>query len=91
VFFPGSRYENTGTYTVTRADGTTLTVAKLPLTRTDPLRGFHRRLDGQRLDLIASHYLSDATTFWRLCDEGGAMSPDALAVEDLIGIPQKGS
>jgi hypothetical protein len=91
LFFPGSRYEKTGSYTVTRPDGTILSVAKLPLMRNDPLRGFHRRLDGQRLDLIASHYLSDATTFWRLCDEARAMSPDALAIEDLIGIPTKGS
>jgi hypothetical protein len=91
MLFPGSRYEKTGTYPLTQPDGTVLTVIKLPLPLQDPLLGFHRRLAGQRLDLIASHYLSDATTFWRLCDANNAVVPDALAVRDMIGIPRKGS
>ncbi len=87
MFFPGSRYEKVGTTTVTRADGTIVRVTKLPLPLQNPLLGFHRRLDGQRLDLIASHYLSDATTFWRLCDANNSMMPDTLSAHDLIGIP----
>ena len=55
MFFPGSRYANAGTATVTRADGTIVTVTKLPLSAQNPLLGFHRRLGGQRLDLIAAH------------------------------------
>ncbi len=89
MFFPGSRYEKTGTYQVTRPDGTVLTVTRLPLPLQNPVLGFHRRLEGQRLDLIASHYLSDATAFQRLCDANNAMVPDALAARDLIGIPIK--
>ncbi len=88
MFFPGSRYENVGTVTITRADGTIVTVTKLPLPAQNPLLGFHRHLDGQRLDLIASHYLNDATAFWQLCDANNAMVPDALAAHDLIGIPR---
>lgn len=87
MFFPGSRYEKVGTAIVTKADGTIVTVTKLPLPLQNPLLGFHRRLDGQRLDLIASHYLQDATTFWRLCDANNSMVPDALAAHVLIGIP----
>ena len=88
MFFPGSRYEKVGTTTVTKANGTVVVrVTKLPLPLQNPLLGFHRRLDGQRLDLIASHYLQDTTTFWRLCDANNSMVPDALAVHDLIGIP----
>lgn len=90
MFFQGNRYANAGTITVTRADGTIVTVTKLPLPVQNPLQGFHRRLDGQRLDLIASHYLKDATTFWQLCDANNTMVPDALAVHDLIGIPVEG-
>ena len=90
MFFPGSRYEKLGTYTATKANGKTVQVTKLPLPGTAPLIGFHRRHEGQRLDLIASHYLSDATTFWRLCDVNNAVVPDALAVHDLIGIPRQG-
>ncbi|HEV2956319.1 MAG TPA: hypothetical protein VGX95_09380 [Xanthobacteraceae bacterium] len=90
MFFPGSRYEHTGTYTVTRADGTMVAVARLPLPLAAPLLGYHRRLLGQRLDLIAFHHLADATTFWRLCDANNAVVPDALAARDLVGIPGKG-
>jgi len=89
MFFPGSRYEKTGTYQVTRPDGAVLTVARLPLPLQNPVLGFHRRLEGQRLDLIASHYLNDATAFWRLSDANNAVAPDALAAHDLIGIPIK--
>lgn len=87
MFFSGSRYENVGIVTVTRADGTVVTVTKLPLPVQKLLLGFHRRLDGQRLDLIASHYFNDATTFWQLCDANNNMVPDALAAHSLIGIP----
>ena len=88
MFFAGSRYEKTGTYTIT-IGGIQIAVAKLPLPRSDPLLGFHRRLEGQRLDLIASHYLKDPTTFWRLCDANKAQVPDALASHALIGIPRR--
>ncbi len=89
MFFSGSRYEKIGTTSVTRADGSVVTVTKLPLPRQKPLLGFHRRLEGQRLDLIASHYLKDATAFWQLCDANKCMVPDALAVHDLISIPNQ--
>jgi len=91
MFFPGSRYEKVGTTTVTKADGTVVSVAKLPLPVPNPLLGFHRRLTGQRLDLIAARYQTDATAFWKLCDANNSMVPDALSVHDLIGIPGQGS
>lgn len=89
MFFPGSRYEKTGTYTLAKPDGSQVAVTRLPLPLSNPLIGFHRRLAGQRLDLIASHYYADATTFWRLCDGNLAVAPDALGVRDLIGIRAK--
>jgi hypothetical protein len=87
VFYPGSRYEKSPTYVVTKDDGTSVAVARIPLRPKPPLRGFHRRLEGQRLDLIAHRYLKDASGFWRLCDASGFMAPDALAASDLVGIP----
>ena len=87
MFFPGSRYQNTGSYMVSRPDGATVVVAKLPLRLTDPLLGYHRRQRSERLDLLAYHFLSDATTFWRLCDVNNSMVPDALGSADLVGIP----
>ncbi len=87
MFFPGSRYSNMATYQVTRPDGTVIQAVKSPLPGRPLVLGYHRRLVGQRLDLIAAHYLNDATAFWRLCDANNAMVPDALNAADLIGIP----
>lgn len=87
MFFPGSRYYNLTQYQVTKSDGTTVTVTQLPLPAKRPLLGSHPRQKGQRLDLIASHFLNDATAFWRLCDANDSVVPDALAVHNLISIP----
>jgi hypothetical protein len=89
MFFPGSRYEKMEIYTVTRADGRTMTAVRLPLPSAAPLLGYHRRLVEQRLDHVAAHYLADPTAFWRLCDVNDALVPDSLAAHDLIGIPSK--
>jgi hypothetical protein len=91
MFFPGSRYINQTTYQVTMADGTMVSATHLPLPLQNALQGYYQRRSGQRLDQIASHFLADATTFWRLCDGNDAMVPDALAVHNLIGIPGEGS
>jgi hypothetical protein len=90
MFFSGSRYANTGTYTITRVGGAVVSVVRLPQPLTNQLIGYHRRQLAQRLDLIASHYLSDPTTFWRLCDGNDAVVPDALAAHELVGIPSTG-
>ena len=90
MFFPNSRYIDAGTYQVVLPSGKTATATHLPLPRTSRFMGFHRRLEGQRLDIIANYYLKDATGFWRLCNANGAISPDALAARDLVGIPVKG-
>jgi hypothetical protein len=87
MFFPGSRYANTGTYSVPGARGVTVVVARLPVRPGPAVSGFHQRRDGQRLDLLAAHYLDDATAFWRLCDAAGAIAPDALAVRARVAIP----
>jgi hypothetical protein len=87
MFFPGSRYTNLLTYSVTTPAGATVKATTLPLPSTPAVRGFHRRLQGQRLDLLANFYVTDPTAFWRLCDTSGAIAPDALAVRNLVGIP----
>ncbi|MDO8586991.1 MAG: hypothetical protein Q7T82_08115 [Armatimonadota bacterium] len=91
MFFPGSRYEKAGTYTVTRPDGKTIKATKPALPMPSRPQGFHRRLEGQRLDMLAAHYLADPTAFWRLCDANNAVVPDELAARDVVGIPAKGS
>ncbi|WP_428338573.1 hypothetical protein [Mycobacterium sp.] len=91
MFFGGSRYSGAGTYEVTCADGTVVTVTRIPLPSARNAVGWHRRGEGERLDLIAYQYLRDATGFWVLCDTNDAVVPDALAAHALIAIPGPGS
>jgi hypothetical protein len=87
MVFPGSRYEKTGTFVLTRSDGTMVQSLRLPLPGPALVQGYYRRSDGQRLDLIANAFLKDPTAFWRLCDANNAVVPDSLAARDLTGIP----
>jgi hypothetical protein len=88
MFAANSRYAGLAAYRVKLADGRTITATKLPLA--SPLRpiGYHQRISGDRLDLLAARYLNDPTWFWKLCDANGSVSPDALNARTLIGIPK---
>jgi hypothetical protein len=91
MIFPGSRYQNSVNYTVTRPDGTVVAVLRLPLPGPAVVQGYYPRQGaGQRLDLIANYFLKDATASWQLCDANNAVVPDALAVHNLVGIPPTG-
>jgi len=89
MFNPNSRYYNSPTDTVTLADGTSVSLVRFTARSSPALMGYHQRLTGQRLDLIANFYFKDPTTFWKLCDANGTIVPDTLASRDLIGIPRK--
>ncbi|MBK8211881.1 MAG: LysM domain-containing protein [Rhodospirillales bacterium] len=87
MFSANSRYASAGTYSARMSSGATVTATRLPIRARPAVRGFHQRSDTQRPDLIAAHYLGDATAFWRLCDVGDALAPDALAARELVAIP----
>jgi len=90
MFAPNSRYYGLATYTVTLPSGRTVTATRCAAPTPLPLEGYHRRVAGDRLDLLAARYLNDSTVFWKLCDANNAPAPDALAASDLIGIPRSG-
>jgi hypothetical protein len=87
MFFPGSRYASAAQYSLTLPGGAVVQVVKIPTPGLPVVLGFYRRQAGDRLDQIAARFLADATDFWRVCDSNNAMSPDALAARDLVGIP----
>ena len=91
MFLPGSRYAGAGTEEVTGPDGRVVTVTRIPLPVADPVLGWHRRADGERLDLIAYRYLRDPAGFWRLCAANDVLMPDALAGRELVAIPPAGA
>jgi hypothetical protein len=89
MFPKNSRYAGVATFTVRTARGEEVVAIRLPIRAAPLVRSVHPRADGQRPDHVAAHYLGDATAFWRLCDAGGAIAPDALAVRARIAIPKK--
>ena len=48
---------------------------------------FHVVIDGDRLDLLAYHYLGDATLWWVICDVNDIFFPLELTVGATLRIP----
>jgi len=91
MFASDSRYAKLTTYTVTLPDGTVVTATRLPVAPVQlAMAGYHVRVQGDRLDLLAARYLQDPTLFWKLCDANGTPAPAALEKRPLIGIPRGG-
>ena len=87
MFSRDSRYANAGSYTVTDRNGKKRVFTRFPVRSQPAVRGWHQRLESQRTDSVAAHYLGNATQFWRLCDASGVMAPDALEARERIAIP----
>ena len=87
MFSSRSRYQSVLTDQVKLQDGRTVTAVRFPARDRPPLLGYHKRLEGQRLDHVANYYLKDPARFWRLCDASEGESPHALAVHEQIWIP----
>jgi hypothetical protein len=87
MFFLNSRYAAQPQYTFNRTDGSQVQLVKPPTPGVAAVLGYHRRNAGERLDHISARFLMDATQFWRLCDANGDVTPDALAAQDLVGVP----
>ena len=91
MFASNSRYYKLGTYTVTLPNGQTVVATLLPVPPSRlALSGYYTPHQGDRLDLIAAQYLTDATLFWRLCDANNSPSAASLLARPLVGIPQGG-
>ena len=89
MFDPNSRYVGVASYTAIDRRGRMVTVIPAPDKPEQALLGLHRRIDGQRLDHIAYHYLGDPAAYWRICELSDVMLPDALAEARDIPIPAK--
>jgi hypothetical protein len=91
MFAANSRYANLGTYAVTLKDRRVVTATRLWQSPAAlALAGYHTRVQGDRLDLLAARYLKDPTLFWKLCDANGTPAAAALEARPLIGIPLGG-
>jgi hypothetical protein len=89
MFDPSSRYFSVTGYSAIDRRGRMVTVIPAPDKPVQALLGLHRLIQGQRLDHLAYHYLSDPAGFWRICELSDVMLPDALAEARDIPIPVK--
>ncbi|MEO0998570.1 MAG: LysM domain-containing protein [Pseudomonadota bacterium] len=82
TLFPAtSRYHGIATGTLQRPDGTTVIFLKRRMIPApEGFAGLHEHVvvDGERLDNITAHYLSDPLQFWQICDANRAMRPNEL-------------
>jgi len=91
MFASNSRYVNLVPYTVTLANGQVVQAIRLWQSPSQlGLAGYHTRVNGDRLDLLAARYLQDPTLFWKLCDANNSPVAAALESRPLIGIPLGG-
>lgn len=84
-----SRYARSTVYPIVNRDGRTIMVVSTPDAPDEPLLGYYRRRQGERLDHLANAYLGDGALSWRICELGDVMVPDALAEAREIPIPPK--
>jgi hypothetical protein len=87
MFDPKSRYASLIPYAATDSRGRVVTVIPAAPLRDVPLMGYHVRREGERLDHLATKYLSDPAGFWRIAEQNGVMTAEVLSEADEIAIP----
>ena len=53
------------------------------------LRGIHVLRQGERVDHLSTHYLSNPTGYWRIAELNDAMTAEVLTEQREIKIPTK--
>ena len=74
----GSRYAQSGTYTVVDAQGRELQALRPRIAPPTPAEFRHTMRTGERLDLLAAHYYRKPDRFWRIADANSELDADRL-------------
>jgi hypothetical protein len=78
VIFKGSRYQGINVYTVTTANGQTVSALGIRLIPDTPAGFLHTFREHERLDLIAYQYYRNSEKFWLIADANSEMDPEDL-------------
>ena len=89
MFSDKSRYKSATTYQVTDLRGRTVNVVATPDKPTAGLLGYHRLIQGQRMDHLAYKYLKDANASWKIAEMNEVMLAETLSEQAQISIPNK--
>ncbi len=89
MFDSKSRYAKANIYILKDARGRDVSVTGFAHISEQTLRGIHILKQGERLDHLATHYLSNATGYWRIAELNDAMTAEVLTEQREIKIPAK--
>ena len=89
MFDAKSRYAHLTPYPVVDRRGRMIMVVPVPDAPREPLIGYHRRHQGERIDHLAAAYVGQGPDYWRICELADVMLPDALAEAREVPIPPK--
>jgi hypothetical protein len=81
AFPPSSRYRGIELAAFGRTDGTIVAYVRrrfVPSPERYALLQEHRVAEGERIDIIAAHFIGDPEQFWRICDANAALDPSEL-------------
>jgi hypothetical protein len=78
MIFKGSRFEKTGTYTITDAAGRSITALKIRFIPPTPAGFLFTFTADQRLDLLAFQFYRNPEKFWLIADANAEMDPEDL-------------
>jgi len=89
LFDPKSRYANLTTLLMLDARGRSVEVVPPAPAPLQSLRGRHLRRQGERADHLATLYLGDPASFWRIAEMNDAMTAEVLSEARALDIPFK--
>ncbi len=89
MFDAKSRYAALPTYRRTDLRGRAVDVVPAAPSPNEPLLGIHARKDGERLDHLATLYLSNPAGYWRVAEINDAMTADVLMDATKVRIPAR--
>jgi len=89
MFTEKSRYAKAEIYYVTDARGREVPVVTTPPPPEQVQLGIHVLRQGEKLDLLATKYLSDEAGYWRIAEQNNVMLAEALTERPEIEIPAK--
>ena len=89
MFDKKSRYADLEPLVMKDARGRDVEVTPFARRATQTLRGIHVQRQGERVDHLATLYLSNPTGYWRIAEFNDAMTAEVLTEAREVSIPNK--
>ena len=87
AFPASSRYHGIELAALERTDGTIVAYVRrrfVPPPERYALLQEHRVAEGERIDIVAAHFIGDPEQFWRICDANAVLDPSQLEQSGVV-------